>query len=84
MERKIYILEKQRLGSDFCDYCDKEFNLGSDKDSKEKDIHIIETHTFECKVHEYKYTNKEELDIDLLTYEIYACSLCSYKHKRLS
>ena len=35
-ERRLYILEKRRLGSDFCDYCDEEFKLGSEKDRKEK------------------------------------------------
>ena len=84
MERKIYILEKRRLGSDFCDFCDKEFMLGSEKDRKEKETHVRETHTFECKVCELKHNTKEELEIHILTCEIYICSLCSYKHKRLS
>ena len=38
---------------------------------------------FECKVCEYKNYNKEELDIHILNCEIYVCSLCSYKQKRL-
>ena len=84
MEMKIYILEKRRLGSDFCEYCSKEFKLGCEKDRQEKEAHIRETHTFECKVCELKHNNKEELDIHLLTCEIYLCSLCNYKHKRLS
>ena len=84
MERKIYILEKRRLGSDFCDFCEKEFMLGSEKDRNEKETHIRDTHTFECNICETKHKNKEELDIHLLTCEIYVCSLCSYRHKRLS
>ena len=84
MEQKIYILDKRRLGSDFCDYCDKEFMSGCEKDRKEKENHVRESHTFECKVCEFKNKNKEELEIHLLTCEIYICSLCSYKHKRLS
>ena len=51
MERRIYVLEKRRLGSDFCD---EEFNLGSEKDRKAKDIHIRDNHTFECNVIEMK------------------------------
>ena len=27
-EKKIYILEKRRLRSDFCEFCDQEFKLG--------------------------------------------------------
>ena len=46
IERRLYILEKGRLGSDFCEHCDEEFNL--------------------------------------LTCEMYTCSVCAYKHKRLS
>jgi hypothetical protein len=84
MEKKIYILEKRRLGSDFCEFCDQEFMLGSEKDRKEKQIHIREMHTFECNVCKIKHKNKEELDIHLLTCEIYVCSLCSYTHNRLS
>ena len=45
MERKIYVLEKRRLGSDFCDFCDEEFILGSEKDRKIKAIHIRDNHT---------------------------------------
>ena len=84
IERKVYILEKRRLGSDFCDFCDKEFKLGCEKDRKEKEIHVREAHTFECNICEIRHNNKEELDIHLLTCEIYVCSLCSYRHKRLS
>ena len=50
LERNIYILEQRRLGSDFCKYCDEEFRSGSEKERKEKDIHIRNTHTFECNV----------------------------------
>ena len=82
-EKRIYILEKRRLGSDFCEYCQKEFNSGSEKDRREKDCHIRKTHTFECKVCDLKNTNKEELETHLLTCEIYVCSLCTYRHKRL-
>ena len=39
-ERRIYVLEKRRLGSDSCDFCDEEFNLGSEKERREKEIHI--------------------------------------------
>ena len=84
IERKVDILEKRRLGSDFCDFCDKEFKLGCEKDRKEKEIHVREAHTFECNICEIRHNNKEELDIHRLTCEIYVCSLCSYRHKRLS
>ena len=84
LEKRIYILERRRLGSDFCEYCDMEFKLGCEKDRKEKDAHIRGTHTFECSVCETKLQNKEELVIHLKTCEMYICSLCSYKHKRLS
>ena len=32
------------MGSDFCEYCDKELELGCEKDKKEKETHIRETH----------------------------------------
>ena len=41
-------------------------------------------HAFECNVCELKHKNKEELDIHLITCEMYVCSLRNYKHKRLS
>ena len=84
MEKRIYKLEKIRLGSDFCDFCDLEFMSGSEKDRKEKELHIRQTHTFECAVCHLKNTNKEELETHIRTCEIYVCSLCSYKHTRLS
>ena len=84
MEKRIYMLEKRRLGSDFCDFCDMEFKAGCAKDRKEKETHIRDEHTFQCNVCELRNKNKEELNIHLLTCEIYVCSLCSYKHKRLS
>ena len=36
MERRLYILEKRRLGSHFFEFCEEEFKLGSEKDRKEK------------------------------------------------
>ena len=84
MERRLYILEKRRLGSDFCEHCDEEFNLGSEKDRKEKEIHIRDNHTFECNVCEMSLENKDVLRVHLLRCEMYTCSLCTYKHKRLS
>jgi hypothetical protein len=84
MERRIYILEKRRLGSDFYEFCEKEFMSGSEKDRKEKENHIRETHTFECTVPDLKHTDKQEHDMHIRTCEIYVCSLCSYRHKRLS
>ena len=84
LEKRIYILERRRLGYDFCDYCEIEFILGSEKDRKEKETHIRNNHTFECSVCDFKLQNKEELVIHLSTCEIYVCSLCSYRHKRIS
>ena len=84
MERRLYILEKRRLGSDFCEHCDEEFNLGSEKDRKEKEIHIRDNHTFECNVCELRLENREDLKVHLLTCEMYICSLCNYRHKRMS
>ena len=83
-KRQIYILDKRRLGSDFCDHCDLEFKAGSEKDRKEKDAHIRETHTSECSICDFKLKNKEELGIHLQTCKMYMCSLCTYRHKRLS
>ena len=54
------------------------------KDRKGKDSHFRETHTCECIVCDYKLKNKEELGIHLLTCEIYTCSMCTYRNKRLS
>ena len=36
------------------------------KKTREKDCHIRETHTFECKVCDFKNRNKEELDTHIL------------------
>ena len=84
MERRIYILEKRRLGSDFCDYCEFEFKAGCEKDRRELDIHIRNTHTFECNICDLRLKNKEELELHHQTCEMYQCSLCTYRHKRLS
>ena len=48
MERQNYVLDKRRIGTDFCEFCYKEFHLGCEKDRQEKDSHIRENHTFEC------------------------------------
>ena len=82
VERQVYVLKKRRLGSEFCDFCDQEFNVGSEKDRKEKNIHIRDYHTFECNVCEMKLENKQDLDVDLHTCEMYICSICNYKHKK--
>ena len=34
LEKRIYILQRTRLGSDFCEYCDLEFKLGCEKIEK--------------------------------------------------
>ena len=81
MERRIYVLEKRKLWSDFCD---KLMNLGFEKYRKEKDTHNGNNHTFECYVCEMKLKKKEHLDVLLHTCKIYVCSLCSYRHNRLS
>ena len=81
---KFTFLRKEDWDPIFVTFCDQEFMLGSEKDRKEKQIHIREMHTFECNVCKIKHKNKEELDIHLLTCEIYVCSLCSYTHNRLS
>ena len=57
---------------------------GSEKDRKEKETHIRNTHTFECNVCALNHENKEELDLHLRTCEMYVCSLCNYTHKRIS
>ena len=77
-------MEKRRLDSDFCDYCEYEFKAGCEKDRREKDIHVRNTHTFECNICDCRLNNKEELDIHHQTCEMYQCSLCPYRHKRLS
>ena len=59
LEKRTYILERRRLGVDFCEYCDMEFMLGSEKDRKEKDAHIRANHTFECNVCDFRFQNKE-------------------------
>ena len=84
LEKQIYILERRRLGSDFCEYCDLEFKLGCEKDRKEKEAHIRKNHTFECSVCDIKLRNKDEFLIHLPTCEMNVSSLCSYRHKRLS
>ena len=43
-------LRREDLGQTFIDFCDEEFNLGSEKDRKQKEIHIRDNHTFECNV----------------------------------
>jgi hypothetical protein len=84
LERQVYVLDKRRLGADFCEFCEKEFKSGCEKDRQEKDSHIRENHTFECKVCDLKHNSKEDLEIHLFTCEMYTCSLCNYRHKRLS
>ena len=60
MEKRIYFLEKRRLGSDFCD---KEFISGSETDRREKYTHIRDNHTFKCNVCDIQLKNKEGLDV---------------------
>ena len=57
MEKRIYILEKRRLGSDLYYFCDMEFIAGCEKDRKEKDVHI--RNTFECNICDFGLNNKE-------------------------
>ena len=32
MERQSYVLDRRRLGSEICEFCDKEFKSGCEKD----------------------------------------------------
>ena len=84
LERRIYVLEKRRLGSDFCDFCEMELKAGSEKDRQEKEAHVRATHTFECNICDLKLKNKDEFGIHLLTCVKYSCSLYSYGHIRIS
>ena len=59
------------------EYCEMERKACSEKDRKEKESHIRETHTFKCTVCNLKHQNKEELYIHILTCEMYVCTLCS-------
>ena len=43
VERSIYVLEKTKLGIEFCDFCEEEF-----QNIKDKNYHIRYTHTFIC------------------------------------
>ena len=70
MERKMYVLEKRRLGSDFCDYSELEFKAGCEKARKEIDAHIRCAHTFECNICDFRLKDKEELEIHLQTCEM--------------
>lgn len=76
MEVKIDTLEKVIE--------DLELKAGSEKDRQEKEAHVRATHTFECNICDLKLKNKDEFGIHLLTCEMYSCSLCSYRHNRIS
>ena len=41
VERSIYVLEKTKLGIEFCDFCEEEF-----QNIKDKNYHVRYTHTF--------------------------------------
>ena len=79
IEKKVYILEKTNAGSEFCEYCEVEF-----EEDKELSIHIRDMHTFECNLCDIKLQNKEDLYMHLLNCEIYKCYMCNHKNKRLS
>ena len=46
-------------------------------------LHIRDAHTFKCDICEISLGNKENLDMHLLTCEIYKCFTCDYVNKRL-
>ena len=78
-ERKVYVLEKINMGVVFCEQCDSEFLIES-----EQNTHFRSYHTFECNLCKFRLKNKEVLDLHILACEIYTCSKCEYRHKRLS
>ena len=41
------MIKKTRLGKDFCEYCNKEFKSGCEKDRNEKETNLRDTDTFE-------------------------------------
>ena len=77
-ERKIYVIEKERKGIEFCKYCEEEF-----EDSRKLEIHEIYSHTLKCEICDYEAGNKENLVLHLHTCEAYQCFTCGYTHKRL-
>ena len=65
IERKVYVIEKTNAGNEFCENCGEEF-----EEDDELNIHIRDTHTFECNLCEIRLGNNEDLYKHLLTCEI--------------
>ena len=45
LERRVYVIEKTKLGNEFCQFCEEEF-----KSNEELNIHTRFTQTFDCEI----------------------------------
>ena len=79
VERSIYVLEKTKLGIEFCDFCEEEF-----QNIKDKNYHVRYTHTFICELCEVAFKTLEDLETDMHTCEKYDCDRCNLTLKTLS
>ena len=79
VERRVYILEKTKLGNDFCDFCGDEFEKKSVMNA-----HIRFIHTFECEICDIRFKTLTELETHMHTCEKFDCERCKMILKTVS
>ena len=75
-ERSVYVLEKTKLGIEFCDQeC---------QTLKEKNTHARYIHTFDCEMYGVTFNTLEDLETHMHTCDKYECGKCNLTLKTVS
>ena len=79
IERRAYVLEKTKLGNEFCDFCGEEFDSKSNMNE-----HIRYTHTFACEICGSSFKTLTDLETHMHTCEKFDCDRCKVTMKTVS
>ena len=72
-------MEKTKLGIEFCDFCDQEFQT-----VKERNTHARYIHTFDCEMCGVTFNTLEDLETHMHTCDKYECGRCNLTLKTVS
>ena len=78
LEKRVYVIEKTKLGNEFCQFCEEEF-----KSNEELNIHTRFTHIFDCEICGSKFETLPDLETHMHTCERFDCERCKVKVKTL-
>ena len=79
VERRAYVLEKTKMGNEFCDFCGEEF-----ESKRNLNDHNRFTHTFNCEICGISCKTLCDLETHMHTCEKFDCDRCKLTLKTVS